>query len=84
MISAIVDTVFGSALSVVLLLLGLFPTIDVDSLPIQPPALVTDALGALNCFVPIGDLITILTVWIGLLLAINVALAVARIVSLVK
>ena len=68
MISALLDTVLGSALNILLLVIGLLPAVDVSALPIAVPE------SALNWFVPIGDLITILTVWIGLLIAANVAM----------
>lgn len=73
-ISALLDTVLGSALNLLLLVIGLLPAIDVSSLPIAVPESVRGVLSALNWFVPIGDLITILTVWIGLLIAANVAM----------
>lgn len=84
MISAIFDTVVGSALQLILLGLGLLPAIDVASLPIAVPDSVRDVLSALNWFVPIGDLIAILTAWIGLLLAVNVAVIVYQAVSVAK
>lgn len=74
MISALLDTVIGSALNLLLLVIGLLPAVDVSSLPIAVPDSVQGVLSALNWFVPIGDLITILTVWIGLLIAANVAM----------
>lgn len=73
-ISALVDTVLGSALNILLLVIGLLPAVDVSALPIAVPESVQRVLSALNWFVPIGDLITILTVWIGLLIAANVAM----------
>lgn len=74
MISALVDTVLGSALNILLLVIGLLPAVDVSALPIAVPESVQGVLSTLNWFVPIGDLITILTVWIGLLIAANVAM----------
>lgn len=73
-ISALLDTVLGSALNLLLLVIGLLPAVDVSSLPIAVPESVRGVLSALNWFVPIGDLIAILTVWIGLLIAANVAM----------
>ena len=73
-ISALVDTVLGSALNILLLVIGLLPAVDVSALPIAVPESVQGVLSALNWFAPIGDLITILTVWIGLLIAANVAM----------
>ncbi len=81
MVSSLVDLVTGVGLQLALLLLGLLPTIDVASLPIAPPAPVLSVFGMLNLFVPIGDLLTILTVWIGAVLAANVAFAIAGIVN---
>ena len=84
MIAGILDFIFGGALSLVLLLLGLLPTVDLSQLPLEMPKGVQDALGALNWLVPIGDLITILSWWVGLLLAVNVFLVVSHIIGMVK
>lgn len=84
MLSALVGTLLGAAFNLLFLALGLLPTIDVDSLPLAVPAPVADALGALNWFVPIGDLITILTVWIAAVLAVNVAMIVAQALSIAR
>lgn len=84
MVSGLIDFVLGAGLQLVLLLLGLLPTIDVASLPIQPPDLVSDALGALNMFVPIGDMITILTVWVAAVLVLNAVLAISSLISSFK
>ena len=84
MISALLDTVLGSALNLLLLVIGLLPAVDVSALPIAVPESVQDVLSALNWFVPIGDLITILTVWIGLLVAVNVAMIVYEAVRTAK
>ena len=84
MVSSLLDFVLGAGLQLVLLLLGLLPAIDIASLPIQPSQLVSDALGALNFFVPIGDMLTILTVWIGLVLVLNVVLAISNLISSFK
>lgn len=84
MVSSLLDFVLGAGLQLVLLLLGLLPAINIASLPIQPPQLVSDALGALNFFVPIGDMLTILTVWIGLVLVLNVVLAISNLISSFK
>ena len=74
MISVLLDTVLGSALNLLLLVIGLLPAVDVSALPIAVPESVRGVLSALNWFVPIDDLTTILTVWIGLLIAANVAM----------
>ena len=84
MVSSLLDFVLGAGLQLVLLLLGLLPAIDIASLPIQPPQLVSDALRALSFFVPIGDMLTILTVWIGLVLVLNVVLAISNLISSFK
>lgn len=84
MITWIVDFVTGGALQLVLLLLSLLPAVDISSLPLAMPQGVAAALGALNWFVPVGDLITILTAWAGLVLAVNVAMVVQRVVFTVK
>ena len=81
MFASLVDLVTGAGLQLALLLLGLLPSVDVASLPIAPPASVLDALGMLNVFLPVGDLLTILTVWVGAVLAANVAFAIAGIVN---
>lgn len=73
-ISVLLDTVLGSALNLLLLVIGLLPAVDVSALPIAVPESVRGVLSALNWFVPIDDLTTILTVWIGLLIAANVAM----------
>ena len=41
-------------------------------------------MAGLNWFVPIGDMISILTWWIGLLLAVNAVLLVSRILDIVR
>lgn len=84
MLSALLDTVLGAALQLLLLVVGLLPTIDVMSLPIAPPEPVQDALHALNWIVPIGDLIGILTVWIAAVLAVNVAMVVYQAVQMAR
>lgn len=74
MISALLDTVLGSALNLLLLVIGCSPPWTRPPSPSAVPDSVRGVLSALNWFVPIGDLITILTVWIGLLIAANVAM----------
>lgn len=83
MISGILDFIFGSALHLVLLLLGLLPTVSLADLPLQMPQAIRDAMGALNWFVPIGDMITILSWWIGLLVLVNAVILIARILEIV-
>lgn len=84
MITSILEFLTGSGLQLLLLLLGLLPSIDVAALPLAVPDQVAAALGALNWLVPVGDLITILTVWVGAVLALNVALVVIGFVNSIK
>lgn len=84
MITGLVDVIMGGGLQLVLLLLGLLPAVDLASLPLAVPEGVADALGALNWFIPVADLITILTVWVALVLAVNVAMVVQRVIATVK
>lgn len=82
MISAILGTLLGSAVQLVLLVLGLLPTIDVSALPVAVPESVRGVLSTLNWFIPFGDLVFIVTVWTAALLAVNVALAVAQVIRM--
>lgn len=84
MLSSLVDALLSGGMHILTLLLGLLPSVDVASLPLAVPASVSNALGNLNWFIPIGDLLSILTVWIGLLLAVNVAIFVMGVVNSVK
>ena len=84
MITSILEFLTGSGLSLLLLLLGLLPSIDVAALPLAVPDQVAAALGALNWLVPVGDLITILSVWVGAVLSLNVALVVIGFVNSIK
>lgn len=84
MITGLVDIVMGGGLQLVLLLLGLLPAVDLSSLPLAVPEGVAAALGTLNWFIPVADLITILSVWVGLVLAVNVAMVVQRVIATVK
>lgn len=81
MLASVLSTLVGSIASLFLLALGLLPTIDVSSLPILLPAPVTQALSALNWFIPFGTLVSVMTLWIGLLLAYNTFLMVFHIVQ---
>lgn len=81
MVGTLLDFVMGAGLQLALLLLGLLPTVDVASLPIAPPPEVVSVLGMVNLFVPIGDLLSILAVWVGLMLSVNVALVISGIVN---
>ena len=84
MIVSVLDFITGGALRLVLLLIGLLPTVSLDELPLEMPQAVRDAMGALNWFVPVGDMITMLTWWVGLLLAVNAVLLVSRILDIVR
>lgn len=84
MIASILDFVTGGALQLVLLVLGLLPTVSLQDLPLQMPQSVTDAMGALNWFVPVGDMISIVSWWVGIILAVNAALLVVRILEMVR
>lgn len=84
MIASVLDFITGGALRLVLLLIGLLPTVSLDDLPLQMPQAVRDAMGALNWFVPVGDMIAMLGWWIGLLLAVNAVLLVSRILDIVR
>lgn len=84
MITGAIDLIIGNGIQFFVLLLGLLPTININDLPIQAPEAVQNVLGAVNWFVPIGDLITILTVWIFAILALNIAIIVIRLFNSVK
>lgn len=84
MITGAIDLIIGNGIQFFVLLLGLLPTININDLPIQAPEAVQNVLGAVNWFVPIGDLITILTVWIFAVLALNIAIIVIRLFNSVK
>lgn len=84
MISSIMEFVSGGALSLVSLLLSLFPVVDVSSLPIAVPDWISDSLGLINYFVPIGTMITIITVWASAILAVNASRVLTRIIKSVK
>lgn len=81
MVASALSTLVGSIASLFLLALGLLPTIDVSALPIALPAPVSQALAALNWFVPVGTLVSIMMLWIGLLIAYNAFLMVSHIVQ---
>ncbi len=77
MVANIVFGVFSLFMSLVLFLLGLLPVVDFGAFGVIVPPQVSAALSALNWFVPMGTLSLILTVWIGLLLALNAFMYVA-------
>lgn len=84
MIAQLIDFFTGGALQLVLLLVGLLPTVSLDDLPLQMPQSVQDALGALNWFVPVSDMISIVGWWVLLLLAVNAVLVIVRILEMVR
>lgn len=72
MLSAILGFITSGAGVLIGLLLTLLPTIDLNSLPIMAPPEVTAVLSFVNVFIPTPDLISILTWWAGLILAVNI------------
>lgn len=71
MLTFIADLVFGGLLSLALFFLGLLPSVNPDDFVFAAPEPVRDALGALNWFVPISDLMAIFGVWLLLELVAN-------------
>lgn len=71
MLSFLSDLVFGGILSIALFILGLFPSVNVDDFALAAPQGVRDALGALNWFIPIADLMAVFGVWLALVLVAN-------------
>lgn len=84
MVANAIGFLLQGGVNLLVLVLGLLPTVDVSSLPLAVPQEVSSVLGYLNWFIPIGDLITILTVWIGLVIAVNAVFFVMDIVKSVK
>lgn len=81
MVAGIVSSLLGGLLSLFILALGLLPTIDVSALPVALPEPVSRALSALNWFVPVDTLISVLTLWIALLLVLNAVLLIVHVVQ---
>lgn len=71
MISFVSDIVISGILGIALFIFGLFPTINPDDFIFQAPDGVREALGALNWFVPVSDLMAIFGVWLALVLVAN-------------
>lgn len=71
MISFISDIVISGILGIALFIFGLFPTINPDDFIFQAPEGVREALGALNWFVPVSDLMAIFGIWLALVLVAN-------------
>lgn len=71
MVTFISDLILGGLLSLALFVLGLFPSINPDDFIFAAPEGVRDALGALNWFVPISDLMAIFGLWLALVLVAN-------------
>lgn len=83
MVASALSGLLTGLLSLFGLLLGLLPTIDVSALPVAIPAPIAQSLAALNWFVPVGTLLSVLTLWIALLLAFNAFLLVAHVLQAV-
>lgn len=81
MISFISDIVISGILGIALFLLGLFPTINPDDFLFQAPDGVREALGALNWFVPVSDLMVIFGVWLALVLVANAVALFAKFIE---
>lgn len=71
MISFISDIVISGILAIALFIFRLFPTVNPDDFIFSAPEGVREALGALNWFVPISDLMAIFGVWLALVLVAN-------------
>lgn len=71
MISFISDIVISGILGIALFIFGFFPTINPDDFIFQAPEGVREALGALNWFVPVSDLMAIFGIWLALVLVAN-------------
>lgn len=71
MISFISDIVISGILGIALFIFGLFPSINPDDFIFQAPEGVREALGALNWFVPVSDLMAIFGIWLALVLVAN-------------
>lgn len=78
MISFISDIVISGILGIALFIFGLFPTINPDDFIFQAPEGVREALGALNWFVPVSDLMAIFGIWLALVLVANAVAMFAR------
>ena len=78
MISLISDIVISGILGIALFIFGLFPTINPDDFIFQAPEGVREALGALNWFVPVSDLMAIFGIWLALVLVANAVAMFAR------
>ena len=81
MVSSVLGTLIGGILALFMLVLGLLPTIDVSTLPIALPEPVSRSLSAINWFIPVDTLLTVLTVWIGLLIVLNAVLLIMHVVQ---
>ena len=78
MVTFIADLILGGLLSLALFVLGLFPSINPDDFIFSAPEGVRDALGALNWFVPISDLMALFGVWLALVRVANAGVMFAR------
>lgn len=84
MLSAILGFLGNGAGSLFGLLLALLPSIDVGSLPIALPEPVTAVMGFANVFIPFADLVSIISWWALLVLALNVFMIVSKVFSSVS
>lgn len=71
MATFIFDLIVGGLLSLVTFLMGLFPSINADDFIFEAPEGVKEALGALNWFVPVSDIMAVFGIWITLVLVAN-------------
>lgn len=71
MVTFVADLILGGLLSLALFVLGLFPSINPDDFTFVAPEGVREALGALNWFVPVSDLMAIFGIWLALVLIAN-------------
>lgn len=78
MVTFVADLILGGLLSLALFVLGLFPSINPDDFIFQAPEGVRDALGVLNWFVPISDLMAIFGLWLALVLVANAVVLFAK------
>ena len=65
MVTVAVDFIVGGLFTIIALLIGLLPDFSVlDYIDVSNPIL-TNALGWLNWFVPVGDLVVIASAWLA-------------------
>lgn len=84
MLSSILGFISTGALSLLGILLSLLPTVDISSLPLGIPSEVSNVLGMVNVFIPISDLIAIISWWALLIIVLNVFYIVKSVFESVK